>query len=696
MIRLNNVSKSFGDDVLFEEINLDLSPGSYVLTGENGAGKSTFMNIIAGQCTYQGSVDLGSINSDEISYVSQTTKLFRKLTVKQNLSLFLTDTQIEEANKFVSKIGFEKLIRENKRANKLSGGERQKLQLLIGLFRSSKILILDEFDNNLDIESINVVIDQIALQNQQYIFIISHDKSIVEKYINYELKFENNNVELQIINDECIVSEISSDDEQEDNKNRLVKKDFGLFNKYNKLNYAVIAVATFVTLAIVLNIATIVSINMAKLATVTTEPFADNVSIITAPRYTNQYANLGDETWLETTKYGFTQEQYDMLTNLDYVENAFFIQNPYNFNNLTSIKYGDEYVDFSVETQMNAIDLSTIDYEALANELEVDEVQQMTNASLGFVQLQSPSKVYEATPLTLFNYGASQLIYGSTPKDNSNEIAIDMYVASLLAKDSNIPIEQLVGEEVSLSLEQKDIDNYQTIGEGDYTFKISGIYNTTKPGGVVYSYQKNSVNTEEGTCNNIKSESAEFSCRYTLGADEQDKAGTYLETIDDIPMSDFGLGMSLYVEVSDGHEEDLITDVASIDQYIEVDNNYARTHNDSSFEFFKKLKLNIIYFVLAIIMIVLITIIMFKFVKRTLKKNIMPILKHYHFEHDSFRKIKEYQKFQLIKIIFMTEALFMIVYMIKVKFYFSLFMLIIAIICVVIFLLLCLVLKILK
>lgn len=694
MIRLNNVSKSFEDDVLFEELNLDLSPGCYVLTGENGAGKSTFMNIITGQCTYQGSVDLGSINSEEISYVSQTTKLFRKLTVKQNLSLFLTDTQIEDANKFVSKIGFEKLIRENKRVGKLSGGEKQKLQLLIGLFRSSKILILDEFDNNLDIESIKVVIEQIALQNQQYIFIISHDKSIVEKYINYELKFKNNKVELQIINGESTVSEIDRDEKQ--NKNRLIKKDLGLFNKYNKLNYAVIAVATFITLAIVLNIATIVSINMAKLATVTTEPFADNVSIITAPRYTNQYANLGDKTWLETTKYGFTQEQYDKLTSLDYVENAFFIQNPYNFNNLTSIKYGDEYVDFSVETQMNAIDLSKIDYEALAKELEVDEVEQMTNATPGFIQLQSPSKVYDTTPLTLFNYGASYLIYGSTPQDNTNEIAIDVYMASLLAEKRNQTIEQLVGEEVSLSLEQKDIDNYQTIGEGDYSFKISGIYNTTKPGGVVYSYQKDSVNTEEGTCSNIKTEYAEFSCRYTLGADEQDKAGTYLETIDDIPMSDFGLGMSLYVKVADGHEEDLITDVASTDQYIEVDNNYARTHNDSSFEFFKKLKLNIIYFALAVIMIVLITIIMFKFVKRTLKKNIMPILNHYHFEHDSFRKIKEYQKLQLMKIIFMTEALFIILFMIKVKFYFSLFMLSIAIICVVIFLLLCLVLKILK
>lgn len=694
MIRMRNISKSYGDELLFEIDDLQLNSGIYCVSGENGVGKTTLMNIISGSTEHSG--DIENIDDLQVSYVSQDVKLFRKLTIKQNLSVLLTDEQLNKVDDLAADIDFTQILKANKKVSKLSGGERQKLQLIIGLLRNSDILILDEFDNNLDIESTNRIYNRIKELDKQYIFIISHNTSVTNEHANYELNIENKNVTINKLNEcfETVDSYTLHNNGR--NKSFVNKVDSRYFNQYNKFNYIVIVAAMLISLFIVYNIATKVSINMLQFSTVETTPFVDDVSIVTAPRYTLQYQHLGDESWLDTTEYGFTQDEYDKLLNLDYIEEASFMPSPYGFNNIGSIKYGDEYVDLPEELLMESYDLQSIDYEKLSSQLDTIEISPQTSASLGFAQLQAPSYVYDTTPLSQFAYSSNQLIYGQTPKDESNEIAIDIYIAELVAEDRNESLEDLIGQEVTLNLEQKDVENYQTLGNGDYTFIISGIYNSSKPGQITYSYHQDSLNTEEGVCNNPSSDKTIDSCKYTLSSNPLSQDISYMDDLPSTPLSDFGLGMSIYVKTTSGNEKNLVEAVESVDPYIEVDNNYTRTHNEASQEFYKLVFKNIVNLIITLLALVIVLIIMFKLIKRTMIKQVIPVLNHYQFEQDCLKTLLKTQKRKVLSIIAICEVLFMIGFIIYVKFNFSIFMAIVAFIFILILLILSLVLKIVR
>lgn len=697
MISLKNISKKFDNQILFDIDDLQLKPGIYSVSGENGSGKSTLMNIITGNCEHRGVVDLGQIDINQISYVNQDVKLFKRLTIKQNLQLLLTEQQLDEVSSLAEDISFTTVLKTNKRVTKLSGGERQKLQLIVGLLRSSEILILDEFDNNLDLESISKVLKRIISLNKQYIFIISHNPELTNGYVNYNLTISNEQANIIPIDKGEIVNNNKLEiDQKKDNRSKLNNANSSLFNRYNHFNYAIIVVGMLISLFIVYNIVTKVSINMLQFSTVETTPFADDVSIVTAPRYTLQYQHLGDESWLNTTEYGFTQAEYDKLVNLEYVEEANFMPSPYGFNNFTAIKYNEEYIDFSVEQQMETVDLQSIDYEQLNSQLDGIDIIPQISAFLGFAQLQAPSHIYNTTPLSQFAYSSNQLIYGDTPKDESNEIAIDIYIAELLAEEKGVSVQELIGQEVSLNLEQNDLESYQILGSDDYTFIISGIYNSSKPGYIIYSYHQDSLNTEEGVCNNPSNQEIVLDCKYTLSSNPLSQDISYMDDLPDTPLTDFGLGMSIYVKTTSDNEKNLAEAVESIDPYIEVDNNYTRTHNEASQEFFKLVIKNIGYLLSTILAMIIVLIIMFKLIKRTMIKEVLPILDHYKFEEDSLKTLLNTQKLKLLSIIAICEILFMVWFMVHVKFTFSIFMFVVAFIFAFILLILALVLKVVK
>lgn len=61
---MRNVAKSYNNELLFDIEQLDLPPGVYLISDENGVGKSTLVNIIYGACEYQGKVDLGDVKEE--------------------------------------------------------------------------------------------------------------------------------------------------------------------------------------------------------------------------------------------------------------------------------------------------------------------------------------------------------------------------------------------------------------------------------------------------------------------------------------------------------------------------------------------------------------------------------------------------------------------------------------------------------
>jgi len=155
-----NISKSFGDRVVLRKIDVHLNKGEMLgLLGSNGAGKSTFMNIVLGllKCDF-GDIFLGNTKLTNlavhqrsklgISYLPQQTSIFRGLTVYENL---LGIAQIVKKNSSEQKEIVEKLMAEfsithlrDVKATALSGGERRRTEIARCLIINPKVLLLDE------------------------------------------------------------------------------------------------------------------------------------------------------------------------------------------------------------------------------------------------------------------------------------------------------------------------------------------------------------------------------------------------------------------------------------------------------------------------------------------------------------------------------------------------------------------------
>ena len=165
-----NITKSFDKRVILRKIDIHLNKGEMLgLLGGNGAGKSTFMNIVLGLLK----PDFGDIFLDRIKltnlpihersrigigYLPQQTSIFRGLTVYENL---LGIAQIIKKNSTVQKDIVEKLMAEfsithlrDVKATALSGGERRRTEIARCLINNPKILLLDEPFAGVDLLSI--------------------------------------------------------------------------------------------------------------------------------------------------------------------------------------------------------------------------------------------------------------------------------------------------------------------------------------------------------------------------------------------------------------------------------------------------------------------------------------------------------------------------------------------------------------
>ena len=165
-----NISKSFDKRVILRKIDVHLNKGEMLgLLGSNGAGKSTFMNIVLGILKsdfgdmFLDNIKLTTLAIHErsklgIAYLPQQTSIFRGLTVYENL---LGIAQIVKKGASEQKEAVEKLMAEfsithlrNVKATALSGGERRRTEIARCLINNPKILLLDEPFAGVDLLSI--------------------------------------------------------------------------------------------------------------------------------------------------------------------------------------------------------------------------------------------------------------------------------------------------------------------------------------------------------------------------------------------------------------------------------------------------------------------------------------------------------------------------------------------------------------
>ncbi len=153
-LTVQGVSKSFGERRAVHEVSFDIAPGELLgLIGPNGAGKTTLLSILAGiQQADQGSVAQPDPNAARIGWVPQRTAVYGKLTVAQNLRLFAKLEKVADADATVERMLEQTGLqdRADDELGRLSGGNRQRVNIAVGLLADPPVLLLDEPSGALD------------------------------------------------------------------------------------------------------------------------------------------------------------------------------------------------------------------------------------------------------------------------------------------------------------------------------------------------------------------------------------------------------------------------------------------------------------------------------------------------------------------------------------------------------------------
>ncbi|MEG3154788.1 energy-dependent translational throttle protein EttA [Sphingomonas sp. RB1R13] len=188
-----NLTKAYGDKLLFDDLSFTLPPGGIVgVIGANGAGKSTLFKLITGQETPDdGAVKIGE--TVRLGFVDQSRDdLDPNKNVWEEISggaeLMTIGKQELQTRAYVGAFNF-KGVDQQKKVGQLSGGERNRVHLAKMLKEGGNVLLLDEPTNDLDVETLRALEE--ALENfAGCAVVISHDRFFLDRLATHILAFE--------------------------------------------------------------------------------------------------------------------------------------------------------------------------------------------------------------------------------------------------------------------------------------------------------------------------------------------------------------------------------------------------------------------------------------------------------------------------------------------------------------------------
>lgn len=195
VIKASNVSKSFGDKILFEDLDFDLPRNGIVgVIGPNGAGKTTLFRMIMKQEeASSGSFEIG--DSVVIGYVDQSHTAIDPLksvyeVISGGQDDIMVGNRLVNARAYVARFNFTGADQE-KKCGVLSGGERNRLHLALTLKSGANVLLLDEPTNDIDVNTLRALEE--GLENfAGCAVIISHDRWFLDRVTTHMLAFEGN------------------------------------------------------------------------------------------------------------------------------------------------------------------------------------------------------------------------------------------------------------------------------------------------------------------------------------------------------------------------------------------------------------------------------------------------------------------------------------------------------------------------
>lgn len=193
VIEAKDVTKAFGDKVLYEDLNFKLPPAGIVgVIGPNGAGKTTLFRLIMGyDKPDKGTFTIGE--TVKVAYIDQQHKQIDPektvyQTIADNSEFVKLGNKEVNARAYVSRFNFSGADQE-KKCGVLSGGERNRLHLALTLKEEANVLLLDEPTNDVDVNTIRALEE--GLENfAGCAVVISHDRWFLDRICTHILAFE--------------------------------------------------------------------------------------------------------------------------------------------------------------------------------------------------------------------------------------------------------------------------------------------------------------------------------------------------------------------------------------------------------------------------------------------------------------------------------------------------------------------------
>jgi ATP-binding cassette ChvD family protein len=194
VIEAENISKTFGDKLLFENLNFKIPPGSTVgIIGGNGAGKSTLFKMITGkEQPDQGSLRVG--DTVKIAYVDQSREslnpentVWEEIAEGKNETVLLGNREVPSRS-YCSRFNFTGSDQQ-KKVGILSGGERNRVHLAKMLKSGANVIMLDEPTNDLDVNTLRAL-EEALLNFAGTALVISHDRWFLNRVATHILAFE--------------------------------------------------------------------------------------------------------------------------------------------------------------------------------------------------------------------------------------------------------------------------------------------------------------------------------------------------------------------------------------------------------------------------------------------------------------------------------------------------------------------------
>ena len=194
VIEAQDLSKSFGDKLLIENLNFKIPPGSIIgVVGGNGAGKSTLFKMLTGKETPdQGSIRLGE--TVKLGYVDQSrdslnpeNTVWEEISDGKNEMVMLGNREVPSRS-YCSRFNFTGSDQQ-KKVGILSGGERNRVHLAKMLKSGANVLLLDEPTNDLDVNTLRAL-EEALVNFAGTAMVISHDRWFLNRVATHILAFE--------------------------------------------------------------------------------------------------------------------------------------------------------------------------------------------------------------------------------------------------------------------------------------------------------------------------------------------------------------------------------------------------------------------------------------------------------------------------------------------------------------------------